>query len=196
MAGLTMRKFCRFSQIFDEIGESLLAALLIGHAQDGRGMKRHHSLHAVEKIQPLPALAAERQSFAGKRMSRGRPQGDDENRLNNRHLALEPPAALLDLIAIRPLMQPPFAPRLVFEMLDRIGDIDRTPIEACFHKCAIEHGAGRPDKGMALNVFLIARLFADENERRRGIAFAEDGLRRVLVKWTALAACRLVRECG
>jgi hypothetical protein len=47
---------------------------------------------------------------------------------------------------------------------------------------------------MALQIFLIAGLLADQHQRRAGRAFAEHGLRRELVKVAARAAARLERQ--
>ena len=59
---------------------------------------------------------------------------------------------------------------------------------------SVEHLAGRPDEGAAGKVLLIARLLADQHQRRIGRAFAEHGLGRILVEMAAGAIARLCGE--
>ncbi len=75
-------------------------------------------------------------------------------------------------------MDAPPAARLEFEMLDRVCDVNRPPVYPGFFQCLIQQLAGRTNKRPANNVFLIARLFADEHHPRVMRAFAKHGLRR------------------
>ncbi len=63
----------------------------------------------------------------------------------------------------------------------------------------IENFAGRPDKRMALNILLIARLLADEHHARLRAAFAKNGLRACLPEsqaWQSVAADRSLGIVG
>lgn len=61
-----------------------------------------------------------------------------------------------------------------------VGDIDLLAINTCFRESFVEQAAGGTDKGFAFQIFLIARLFTDENNFCVGRTFAEYGLRGVL----------------
>ena len=80
--------------------------------------------------------------------------------------AVDPPAAMVDLGVVRRLVDAPLAARLVFEMLHRVGDVDARAVDAGFGERAVEHLPGRSDEGLAGQIFLIARLLADEHHRR------------------------------
>ena len=94
---------------------------------------------------------------------------------------LDPPAARLDLAraglvvdALLPLLDE-------LEMLDRIGDVDRRARDAGFLQRGIELLARRADDRPPGDVFLVARLLADEHDRGVERPFAEHCLRRMLV---------------
>lgn len=84
-------------------------------------------------------------------------------------------------------MQALLAARLEFEMLHRIGDIGLAAIDAGIGQSAVEEFSCRPNKGPALQVFLIARLLTDKDDRRLRGTLAEDGLGRVFVERAAAA---------
>ena len=73
-------------------------------------------------------------------------------------------------------------------MLDRVGDVQRVARPAQFLQRAIHQLAGRPDEGVALTVFLIARLLTDQHQRRAQRPFAPHGLGRVKTKRAFVAA--------
>src|SRR5689334_19307808 len=85
-------------------------------------------------------------------------------------------------------MDAPLAARLEFEVLDRIGDVDAPPVEAGRFEGTIEHLPRGADKGLAGQIFLVARLFAHEHYLRRLRPFAEDRLRRVIIERAPPAA--------
>jgi hypothetical protein len=88
----------------------------------------------------------------------------------------EPPAASVDLARLRLLVDAPFAPRLVLEVLHRIGDVDLVASDAGSLERAVEHLAGGPHERTAGQILLVAWLLADEHERGIGRPFAEDGV--------------------
>lgn len=51
-------------------------------------------------------------------------------------------------------------------MFHRIGDVYLVACNPRFRQGPIQQGSSGPDEGMSRPVFLIARLFADENDRR------------------------------
>jgi hypothetical protein len=57
-----------------------------------------------------------------------------------------------------------------------------------FGHCAVEQVAGRADEGPALQVFLVARLFADQHQQRGRRTFAPHRLRGMKTERTFAAA--------
>ncbi len=103
---------------------------------------------------------------------------DDDLWRDQREFAFEPRRAGANFADIRLLVQAALAARLEFEVLHRIGDVGAAAVEAGFRQRAIEKLARRPDERAAGEIFLVARLFADEQNRRGARPFAENGLRR------------------
>ena len=106
-------------------------------------------------------------------------------------LMLLPPAAAVDLIGIRLLVQPTLAALLEFEMLHRIGDEDFAAVEPRLGDGAVEHAASGADEGPAFQVFFIARLLAYHHHPSARRTFARHHLSRVLIE----RAARALRFC-
>ncbi len=79
-------------------------------------------------------------------------------------------------------MDPPFAARFPFEMLDRVRDVNRVAVDPRLLQRAIEELSGRTDEWLAAQVLLVARLLAEQHHRRLFWYFAENGLGRILVE--------------
>src|SRR5712691_2639219 len=103
----------------------------------------------------------------------GRSEADDDARLDDIDLRLQPWPAGSDLRGIRLLVDAPLAARLPFEVLHHVGDIDAAAIDARFLQGLVQEVAGRPHKGPALKVFLVSRLLADEHYGGRLLPLAE-----------------------
>jgi len=93
-------------------------------------------------------------------------------------------------------MEPPFASLFKLEMLDGIGDITLRAIDVCFLQARVEQPAGGADKWMALQVFVIAGLFADKHDARIVSALAKNQLGGILVKIATFAAFGLPVQCS
>jgi hypothetical protein len=174
-------------EIRDERGERRIPFVRVAHPQNRRRMHCHQSVVISKQRHDFSPHAMQCGRPACQGMRRRRAQRDDQAGSNDRDLAVEPPAALPHFILIGPFMQPTLAARFVFEMFDRVGDVDLVAVETGFIQGAIEHTPGRPDKRMALPIFLITRLFADKHEVGTGIAVPKYRLRRVLIERAALA---------
>ena len=61
-------------------------------------------------------------------------------------------------------------------MLDGIGEVGDALVEPCLAHRLAQELTGRADERLAREVFLIARLLADQHDRRVGGAGAEHGL--------------------
>src|SRR3546814_5157076 len=72
-------------------------------------------------------------------------------------LALDPPAASLDLAGIGLRMEAPLAALRELEMLDRVGDVDLAAFDSGLVERAIEHPPRRADEGATGQILLIAR---------------------------------------
>src|SRR5947208_16307634 len=88
-----------------------------------------------------------------------------------------------------------FAARFPLEMLDDVSDISFLAINACFFKCFVEQFAGRTNKRLAFEVFIVAGLLADEENFSLASAGAKDGLRAALIKVAGLAIGRGFAKC-
>src|SRR6185295_13522340 len=138
--------------------------------QHGRRERRRHELAALDRHLELSA----EQGLRGRR-----PQAHERFRLHNRQLVVYPRTAGVDLALTRLLVDAAFPARFPLEVLDDIRDVDGLPIDAGFFERTVEKLPCRTDERMTPEVFVIARLFADQHERRALRAFAEDRLRGV-----------------
>src|SRR3982074_3342957 len=84
-------------------------------------------------------------------------------------------------------MPPALAARLEFEMLHSIGDEDFAAIEARVRDRPIEEATGGTDERPTAQIFVIARLPANEHDRRRGPSLAPHAPGRMTVEGTTPA---------
>ncbi len=80
------------------------------------------------------------------------------------------------------------------EMLHRIGDIGRPPVEPRLPRYPVEKLAGGPDERPALLVFLIPRLLAHDHQPGVRRPFARHRLPGIAVKRAAGAAAQAARQ--
>lgn len=116
----------------------------------------------IESVRPASAHSA-------------RAQRDDNARADEVEFEIEPPAVVFDLSCCGALVQAALAALFELEVLDRVGEIGALARKAGLAHELVKQPAGRADEGPALLVFLVARLFADECDRRARLAFAEHG---------------------
>lgn len=91
----------------------------------------------------------------------------------------------------RLLVHTALAAKSIFEMLHGVGDINSLTRNIGLCQCACQKLTSRADEWPACNVFLIARLFADEHDRCAARAFSKNRLRRILPEGT----CMAIRGC-
>src|SRR5579871_1925529 len=77
-----------------------------------------------------------------------------------------PWTAGVNLRHARFFVQTAFAALLEFEVLHRVGDVDILAADGGIGKSLVERSAGGTHEGVAFEVFLVARLFADEDHAR------------------------------
>src|SRR6185369_13341246 len=85
------------------------------------------------------------------------------------------------------LVDAPLAARCPLEVLDRVRDIERAPVEPGLAKRAVEQSTGRPHEGTPGKVLVVAGLLAHEHERRRFRPLTEHALGGVAVERAAAA---------
>src|SRR5213594_3318140 len=159
-------------------------------------MVRGDRLRRPARRREAAAVLRDLELVAEDRASGGGTQADEHLRLEQGQLGFEPRAARVELARSRRLVDPALATLLELEVLDRVGDVELLARQTRFGECPNEHLARRPDERGALEIFLVARLLADEHDARVGRAAAEHGLGRVAVEIAALATRRRRLELG
>ena len=159
------------------------------HAQQRRRMERDEHAQPVAALQPAAALAQHRHRPAEQLPRGGGAEGDDGARPHQRDLVLQPVQAGGGVALRRRLVDAAAAAQLEAEMLHRVGEIEPLARPAERGQRPVEQLSGRADEGAAAQVFLVARLLADEHQRRTDRSFAPHRLRRVAMQ-RAVAAAR------
>ena len=98
-----------------------------------------------------------------KRTRRGRAEANEHAGPNDAQFRFQPGTASGDMARAWFLVDAPFPTRLPFEVLDRVRDVDRVAIDPRFFESAIQDLTRRTDEGFAAQVFLVARLLAEEH---------------------------------
>src|SRR6185312_124572 len=105
---------------------------------------------------------------------------------------VEPWSASDDLGAIRLLVQTARTFRDPLEMLDSVGHIHRGPVYPRFFQALVEQVSGRTHEWRPREIFVIAGLFADQEDAGALRSFAENCLSGVLPQ----IACATSRRAG
>src|SRR5947199_2336107 len=129
----------------------------------------------------VAAILRDPERVAEDRAGRRGAEADENLRLDQGQLGVEPRTTSLELVRPWRLMDSALAALLELEVLDRVGDVELLALETRFGQRLVKHLAGRTDEWRALPIFLIPRLFSDEHDPRGGRASAEDGLRGVAI---------------
>ena len=108
-------------------------------------------------LQPVAALGHHRHRAADQRAGRGGSQRHERLGLHERDLVVQPVQAGRGFALGRGLVDAALAAQLELEMLDGVGDEHLLARNAGRFQRAGQQLAGRPDEGMALQVFLVAR---------------------------------------
>src|SRR3954453_23003844 len=109
-------------------------------------MDRDHDARAVIERQGFAAQLADCHRAAHDRTRTGRAKRDNQLRLDDRALLLEPPFAALDLVGIWLLVQAALAPRLELEVFHCIGDEGFVARDTGIAERLVEDAACRPDE--------------------------------------------------
>lgn len=109
-------------------------------------MDRDNEARTVALRQDVASNCGNRHAFAQQAASRGRPECNYDQRLDNGFLDIDPPPASVDFVDIWPLMQPSLATLLKFKVFDRVGDKDSVTIDAGITERPIKHATGGADE--------------------------------------------------
>ena len=94
------------------------------------------------------------------------------SRLSQGTLEIEPNFAAFDFVVVGPFMQPALAAHFMLEVFHGVGDEGFGSFDAGVLQRLIKDAAGGPDERFAGEVFFVARLFADQHERRMARSLA------------------------
>src|SRR5919109_70307 len=142
----------------------------------------------------VAAVLRDAKVAAEQRLRGGRAEGDENARLHDRELGVQPRATRGDLGPVRLLVDAPLPARLPLEVLDDVRDVRERAVDAGLLERPVEQLPGRADERFAGLVLLIAGLLADEHRLRFRQSFAEDGLRPGLPEVARLASGGSVAE--
>jgi hypothetical protein len=177
-------------EIGDEILEGLAPGLGIWHAENGGGMSGDDDRGGEAGFaKELATILGQFEFAAEQRLRRRRAEANDDAGLHEGDFALQPGKAGVHFARAGPGMEAALAARGGFplEVFDSIGEENFFTIEFDFGQGAIEHFPGRTDEWMALQVFLIAGLLANEQNAGRDRTLAENALGSVFVEIAAAA---------
>jgi len=147
----------------------------------------------------LAAVMGDAKARAQQRLRRGGAQADDHLGSHRFYLREEPGPAGGDLARVRLLVDAPLAAlarRDPLEVLHGVGHVRLPAIDARRGERRRQQLARRADERVALPVLLIARLLADQEQRRVRQPFAEHRLRGPLPERAGLTAARRRGEHG
>jgi hypothetical protein len=92
-------------------------------------------------------------------------------------------------------MQPFLAAHLIFEVLDRIGDVAAVTIYASLFQALVEKAASGTNKRLARQILLIARLFSDKDDLGILRTVSEDEMSGVAIEIATPAGFGIASEC-
>jgi len=132
------------------------------------------------------------EGWAQERLRRRRAEANDDLRLDQVQLILEPRKTSAHFADVRRLVQSALRPRVArpLKVLHRVGDVDIVAVDARGVERMIEQTTGGSHKGPALLVLLIAGLLAHDDDARRPRALPEYRLRPHLPEIAAAATGR------
>ncbi len=174
-------------QVGFKVLQHLVAGLLVGGAEDGGGMEGGDDFIGEGSAVDFAAVAHESEGASEEGFGGGGSEAEDDAGLEGGDLSLEPGAAGGELGEAGVLVDAELAALHEFEVLDGVGDEEERAVDVELGEGAVQELAGWTDEGEALEVFLIAGLFSDDEQGGVGGAAAGDYLGRVAVEVAAPA---------
>ena len=130
----------------------------------------------------LASLLRDAEVLADESLGGGGAEADDDPRLDHLELCLQPGMAGLNLAGRRFRVESAFAAHLDAEVFHRVRDVNCAAIDAGRFERLVQKPTGRTDEGAALQVLLISRSLAHENQFACAGSFPEDRLGGVFVE--------------
>ena len=168
----------------------------VRHAENRRRVVRRDGLAAGVGGDPLAAVFRDAEMLPDQRLGGRRAETDDRVGLDKFDFLLDPGPARRDLAGTGLFVDSPAAARLELEVFDRVRDVGLTAVDAGLAQHLVKQLARGPDERAAGEVFLVARLLADEDHAGVRGPLAEDDLGGVFVQVAALAEAGGGRSLG
>ncbi len=122
------------------------------------------------------------EGLADERLGGSRTETDDDLRSDQLDFRVEPRHARLNLGSIRFGVNAALAPRLPFEVLHHVRHVHFRADYARIFQTLIQDATCRAHERLTCQVFVVARLFADEHNSNVTGSFTEDGLSSSLIQ--------------
>lgn len=142
------------------------------------------------RFHEFTALLADAKIFSNQRLRRGCAETDQDFRFKNGQLRFKPGPARGDLPSVRLFVNAAFAFWFPFEVLHRVGDVHFLAINSRFDERFVQQLSRWTDKRFAREIFVIARLFTDEDDFGVARAVTENSLRSGFPQRTGLTIAR------
>ena len=169
-------------KIGDQALVFLLLLLSLWMAEHCGRMDRHKRFATGETAEKLPALIAESNWPAQYGLRRSHAQADHDLGLRDGELGVQPRTTGGDLAGKRFLVFSPFSLRFPFEMLDGVCHIHLRAGDPGLSEGFPQNSAGGADEGPTHLVFLISRLFSDQDDCGLPRAFSKHSLASAFVE--------------
>src|SRR5206468_2423378 len=155
--------------------------------QDGRWMRRGHHVGSEIGRNQFPAIPGHSEILAEQPLGRTGAEADENLRLHNFQLRIEPGTARFDFRMTRLLMNAPLAAlrSFPFEVLHHIRDVYLGAVDSHLDENFVQKPPRGSDKRMPLPVFVIAGLLPHKHDQSLGRSFSKNRLSRVLPQITA-----------
>jgi hypothetical protein len=169
--------------------------LICARSQDRGGMRSCHYGRQPLDFFHDAVIDGYPEAGSQERLSGDCAETDDQLRLDRVEFCIKPGATGANLCDRGLFVEPDFAARLPFEVLDRICDVDFAPLDTGLIEAVIQKPACRSHERAALNILAIAGLLANHHEGRCAFAspsrifpFTKDGLGRLAIEIAAVTA--------
>ena len=141
-----------------------------------------------QHLAPLPGNS---ESRAENGLRRCRTHCHDEGGLNDPQFRFQPGTARCNFARVRLLMNPAFPAGLPFEVFHSVRDVNLRSIDSGVFERAIHNFPSRTYEWFARDIFVIARLFANQYHRCELRTFTKDSLGRSFVQMagSAVSCC-------
>jgi hypothetical protein len=141
--------------------------------------------------QHLAPLPGDSESRSENGLRRCRTHCHDEVGPNDPQFRFQPGTARCDFARVRLLMNSAFSAGLPLKMFHRVGHVNLRSIDSSVRERAIHNFPSWTNEWSARDIFVIARLFANQHHRCALRTFAKDSLGSAFVQMTrsAVSCC-------